>query len=267
MPRSWIPGQDGVPQPQNSIRDGYFVTTPAVAPDDGGKPANGANAFLEDASGARVGMWVNDISADFELAGSTAQGPTRRDFYPHNFSQPSIKIKGQTTNSYEYNRLAEFIRSTHRDALSVSSDGVIVSFVCLMPSSVKQPNRPVMRGRHRTVELTGFVKASKRGATRFVTAHEYELEFIVLAAKSFLGLEDDIIRPYQTLKTIGQRLESGRVRVKKLAPGTNPGSSLDKPTAAKPQDVPPTPIVAVPLPAGPFADPLLPDGSQPFGAP
>lgn len=264
MARSWTPGAGDVPNP---LTQGYFVTTPATAPDVDGKLANGANAFLEDSRGNRIGMWVNDISADFSLAGSTAQGPTRRDFYPHNFTQPSVKIKGQTTNNYEYNRLAEFIRHTHRDALSVSSDGVIVSFVLLTPDSVRQPARPIMRGRHRTVELTGFVRASKRGATRFVTAQDYELEFVVLAANRLLGLEDDIIRPYQTLKTIGQRIESGRVRVKKLPPGTNPGSSVNKQKPATQQDVPSSPIVAVPLPAGPFAAPLLPDGSQPFGAP
>lgn len=227
MPSSWTP--DAAYQP---IDQGYRVKSPNRPPDNNGRRANGANGFLENANGQRVGLWVNEITADFELAGSLAQSAMQRDFYPHNFTQPKLSIGGQTTNNYEYNRLADFVRQSQLDALDMATNGFILKFVCVQPDDVRQPVRETMRGRHQHISIDGFVATIKKGGTRFVTAHTYQFDFVVLAAHSFLpGLVDWIIGPYLTDKTIAQRMEAGMKPVVQKKPSKAPTPVKPKPGA------------------------------------
>lgn len=220
------------------ITEGMRVRSPATAPEVDGLLTNGANGFLQNFTGQRVGLWVNQVESSFELAGQTAQGPVQRDFYAHNLTQPSITIGGQTPNNYEYNRLADFIRHSQLDALGLGPAPAYVLKLFVSAGRAAIPKRPTMRGPHGEINADGFVDTAAKGGLRFVTAHDYTFQFVVTNVHSLLGLEDRVMTPYLTLDTIGARLKQGRAE--NVAKVAKPIAQDDPSPAPTPPQVDPT---------------------------
>lgn len=220
MAISWTPSSTD--NALSVTRLGMSVASPDRAPDHKGKVSGGANGLLRTPDGQMIGLWVNAVASDFALGGTTAQGPTRRDFYGHNFVQPKLTISGQTTNNYEYNRLAAFVRRAQLQSINLDLPDTgaphTLRLTIRTPSSVK-PHSRHMRGRHSDIDVEGFVPAITAGAERFVTAHSYRFDFVILAAYSLLpGLHDRLLVPAQT-SSITDRMENGRLRVRKSTDG------------------------------------------------
>jgi hypothetical protein len=186
MAGSWTPKGDEFAR----IDRGYVVKTPDFRPDAGGEAINGANAYLEDLDGNRVWLWVNDISSDFSMVGSTGQSKKRRTFFPHNFAQPSVNISGQTPNQYQYNRLAEFVRKSQTDV--ILHDQRVLKFRCI--ATPENTIRPIVKGGFQSIALDGYVKAMPRLAERWVNAPPYSFDFIVTYAIKLLELDDTPVR-------------------------------------------------------------------------
>lgn len=234
MAISWTPSATDNALPVT--RRGLGVASPDRPPDSNGKDGrshrrSGANGLLRAADGQMVGLWVNGVDSDFSLGGSTAQGPTRRDFYAHNFVQPKLTISGQTTNNYEYNRLAAFIRRAQLQSINLDlpSGDIPPSALRMMiwtPSEVK--NGRTVRGRHSDIEVEGFIPMVRAGAERFVTAHSYQFDFVILAVYRMLpALSDRLVVPAQT-SSITTRMESGRTRVTKSKVATSPAEEVGR---------------------------------------
>lgn len=240
MASSWTPGFDSMPIGMGPI----LVRNPPTRPDAKGRLLNGANGFLE-LNGERVGLWVNDISSSFELSGSASQGATHREFYAHNFTQPSVVVSGQTPNSFQYNRLAEFVRKSQLTSLDLGTASTPLRLIVLT-GNVPVPKRN-LRGPHSSIWLDGFIPKIEAGAERFVTAHEYSFEFVILAAHSMLpSLSDRIIVPFQLQQTwgvsdaIGERIRGGRKRVNPT--GRESLSDNREATSTSPSYLGPTPV-------------------------
>jgi hypothetical protein len=126
------------------------------------------------------------------MSGATAQSHLRREFYAHNFTQPTISITTQMPNSYQYNRLGAFLRAAQRNSmvrqgellkLRISAGG--------SPTDGGGPNH--IKGGHREVFADGYVVNAPRGAERFVNAPPYAFDFVITKAIRFLGLDDDSV--------------------------------------------------------------------------
>lgn len=184
MAKSWTPGTD-VEQP---IDRGYAIKRPNLSPDRAGQPQKDANAYFENGNGERVFMWVSDVEAQFAMTGSTAQSRAYRRFYPHNFAQPTCTISGQCPNQYEMGRLAEFIRDSQ---LLQLEDNPLLKFRLFTQG--KDTARPLQKGKHRRISISGYVLNVPRTAERWVNAPEYRLEFAIAKAEHFLGLQDQVV--------------------------------------------------------------------------
>lgn len=173
------------------------MVRPFLRPDASGHSINGSNAFLErtnpsSGQGERVYLWVNEVTANFELAGTMAQSKRKRSFFAHNFVQPSLTIAGQTPNSFQYNRLAMFIRQNQLDATRLES-GSVTDFLRFVIWKKGASAKRGHRGAHRPIDIEGYVKTISAGAERFVNAPDYGFEFIITRANNFLGLQDEVI--------------------------------------------------------------------------
>lgn len=189
---------------------GYGVATPDIDP-----AFNQANAFMLNQVGEGIGLWVEEIEANFEMVGTTGQSRKVRQFFPHNMVQPFITIRGQTPNSYQYNRLAAFIRASHYNALSgtdakiLAMKGAAVTYnnyrrkdkkgepvgdsildptiqLTILSGTVKgfpynhaKGSGSSVKGRHQTWRVNGYVKQIMAGAERFNHAPAYQFEFVV----------------------------------------------------------------------------------------
>lgn len=222
MASSWVPG--GLQQP---IDRGYSVRSPDFRPDQGGEAINGANALLEKGDGSRVFLWVNNVESAFAMAGNTAQSHRSRRFYPHNFTQPSVTISGQTPNQYEYGRLAEFVRSAQ--LRSLNDDQALLTFKLFEGGGAGITNdNPAIRGKHQQIAIRGYVTRVDRITERFINAPNWTMEFVITEAQSFLGLHDQpAVR--QRLKTIIDGIRHGGYEDGKIDSEKEPKHDFDKP--------------------------------------
>lgn len=173
---------------------------------------HGTNATLEDRSFQhadnsfeKIGLWVQEVSADFSLAATTAQGPLHRDLYPHNFAQPSYMFACQSPNQEHRDRIAEFIRRAQLRSLQglgllriyVPAAGIDrVAFVKLVHKQTQAKSykrvRRTVKGPRAALALEGYVQSIKRGAERFKNAPDFQFNFIV--SRSLAGpFSDDPI--------------------------------------------------------------------------
>lgn len=200
MAIAWSP--DGENDSKNTpVRGGgFWVTHPQIKlEDDRGEPINGANAYLENAKAERIGLWINSVQADFAATGSTAQSRTGRDFYHHNFQQPTMILGGQTPNSAEYNRLGAFIRDSHK--LGLTHQGQVLRL--RVDKGGKNTVRGNMRGQRNHIDVDGYILNATRGAERFVNAPDYEFSFVITKAREFLDLQDRDADPIKLMTIMG----------------------------------------------------------------
>lgn len=172
------------------INRGYVIRTPDLEPDHGGHSINQSNAYLENHDQERVYMWVNAIESDFAMAGQTAQSKKRREFFPHNFTQPSLTISGQTPNQYQHARLAEFIRQ-HQKQSAISDKRVLNLKILGGGEDTKQET---VKGIRDPVDLTGYINSAQRTAEVGVNAPDFSFSFVILKASKFIGLQDQVVR-------------------------------------------------------------------------
>lgn len=168
---------------------GFGVQIARNSPQDTGDASG--NASLTNQNGDTIKLWVHDITSDFKMEGATAQSRFKREFYPHNFVQPSFKVKGQCADNYQYNTLAEFIGESQHKAVFHDEQNLKFPTIVfeLAPGGVDTARNH--KGAHGGLTLRGFVPSFERGATRFEFAKEYEFDFVVTRSEAgFMG-EDD----------------------------------------------------------------------------
>src|ERR1035437_7977334 len=79
-----------------------------------------SNSVLTDGSGQnswQMSVLVSAVQMDTALTGSTAQSHLTRDFYAHNFVQPSIVVTGWSLDQRDYEILCEFVHMAQHDAV------------------------------------------------------------------------------------------------------------------------------------------------------
>lgn len=184
----------------NPLRRGYGVDVFNRDPSDL-KPS----ARFINVKGETLDFWIEEIEAKFDMAGTTAQSQKVRQFFPHNMVQPSVTIRGRAPNSYQFNRLAAFVRVGQFEGLSgreLRALGVPVRNVTdrqgrsvVIPTlrliirngsgdaalaGEKYPfSGRTVKGRHQAWKLEGYVKAFKAGAQRFDPAPSFEFEYLI----------------------------------------------------------------------------------------
>lgn len=176
MASPWQYNYPGERKPAVSTDRGYHVNLP-----DGGRGrANEERytAYVEDDTGTRRYMFVHEITMNFELAGSYAQSPQFRAFYPRNFVQPRITITGQTASQADYANLTEFIRKCQRQALTGSD----FTTTLVIPQGGPGKSSHDYVGHH----LQGHIERIERKAERWVNAPEFSFEFVVVTASAGL---------------------------------------------------------------------------------
>ncbi|WP_028058417.1 hypothetical protein [Candidatus Solirubrobacter pratensis] len=182
MPEWKYDGRNG------SIAKGYAVRWARTTPE-----TNGGNAVLINQSGDHIGLWVTDVTADFEMAGTTAQSARKRDFYPHNFVQPHLNVKGQSGDSYQYQRIAEFVRDSHLKSILYSDhDNVTTPTVTLTVLGRGFDAARNMRGSTQTIIVDGYIESIQRGAQKAQFSPEWEFDFIVSKARSWLMTDEKV---------------------------------------------------------------------------
>jgi hypothetical protein len=157
------------------------------------------SAALTNQAGDYIALWVYEVEAAFELAGSRAQSAGFRSFYPHNFVQPKLTVRGQTVNNFEYNKLSEFIRETQRKAVYYDTRGLDAPVIGFTIYKGGVNTARGTKGSHQQLDLDGFIPAFGRGARRFEFAHEFEFDFIV--TRSVSGLMKDEAYKARKLKS------------------------------------------------------------------
>lgn len=189
---------------QNRLKKGYGVADPDVNP--AGKEAN---ARFVNQRNEKIDFWVEDMSANFEMTGSTAQSRELRQFIPHNVVQPSVTVIGRAPNSFQYNRLSAFIRASHWNALHLDALGSSVRHENYLGKTMTVPTiRLIIRNRsdgpfpysgrhvkgvHVPWAVEGYVKSMGAGAKRHDPAPQFQFEFLISESlmKPNLGLWRD----------------------------------------------------------------------------
>jgi hypothetical protein len=140
------------------------------------------------------------------MAGSFAQSPRLRQFFPRNFVQPVWNIQGICPNSFQLQRLGEFIRlsqfyALHPTGVSITTtnlvtlhiyDGHLGDLTNISDKNLKKlhpkqqnyiKNNPTTavqgKGPHKAQIMQGYINNFSVGAQKFVNAPTYELDFTV----------------------------------------------------------------------------------------
>lgn len=166
---------------------------------------NQQNGRLINVKGEYIDFYIEEIEANFQMGGSTAQSQKKRQFFARNFMMPSVTIRGRAPNSFQYNRLASFVRVGHIAALStkkLKKQGIPLRTITdsktgeqeVLPTlrlivrdgarTGKQKNKypytgRTVKGRHQAWKLEGYVKMMPAGARRHDPAPAFEFEFMV----------------------------------------------------------------------------------------
>lgn len=212
--------QSGIYPLSNPINKGYGVTDPEVSAGEvagNGRWVNQANE--------KIDFWIEDITATFGMTGSKAQSRSVREFMPHNVNQPAITVKGRAANSFQYNRMASFVRTSHWNSLNLDQLGDATRQILLgekgetrvnantirfilraRPEGMKVPwkGRNV-KGSHVPWVLEGYVKGFKAGAERFEVAPQFEFEYFVSASQGAEGGKE--IGIWNDIQVLGRELQ------------------------------------------------------------
>lgn len=193
MATPWQYHYPGERKPAVNIEQGYHVNTP-----DGGRSRPDADrftAYLESDEGHKRYMFIHDITMNFSLAGSYAQSPGFRAFYPRNFVQPQVTVQGQCASQRDYAGIVEYIHRCQKQALNGSD----FTTTLVIPAGGPGKQSHNYQGHH----MKGHIRRIERKAERWVNAPEFQFEFIVVTASAGLyetqtqrgsGVKDEIDR-------------------------------------------------------------------------
>jgi hypothetical protein len=67
-------------------------------------------------------LFVTALDIDFSVQGSTAQSRLTRDFYPHNFVQPTFQVSGQAIDEMDYGMMCDYVHLCQRNMLTGTFD-------------------------------------------------------------------------------------------------------------------------------------------------
>src|SRR5581483_4672021 len=67
-------------------------------------------------------LWVNEISQDLNLGGSTSQSRLQQQFYPRSHVPGDLIIMGQCESQTEYQTLSRFLRGHHRVLMNTPAE-------------------------------------------------------------------------------------------------------------------------------------------------
>jgi hypothetical protein len=184
----------------NPIDKGYGVRDPEL------KNVTANGRFTNQAN-EKLDFWIEEIEANFGMTGSKAQSRGVREFMPHNINQPTITVTGRAANSFQYNRMASFVRASHYDALNLEELGTTVRTMLVgnkeegfaetrvkadtvrfvlrkQPEGSPQPwSGRHVKGSHVPWVLEGYIKSFKAGAERFEVAPQFTFEFSVASSE------------------------------------------------------------------------------------
>lgn len=175
---------------------GYAVNIPNVDPNK----KNNWTVQLIKPNGKYLNLWVEEMSIDFSISGSTGQSRWKREFFPRSFNQPTLNMFGFMPNPREYNKLAAFVRESHAEALNLNRNysesakskpsGYPTVTLLMNPRSALGRARNQKGGR-KGMKLEGYIKSVAAGATRFEQAPRFELGFIIASSDGTVGIYDD----------------------------------------------------------------------------
>lgn len=197
-------------------KDGIWGQTPNLVPDSNGTPfKDGANAYFQFGSGSSafiVGLWVTDIELEIGLNTTRAQGPTTNDVYVQNLSDVVITISCVVPNSYQKNRVANFIRYTHVQLITNhSSSQGSVKFQLRNNGQTKVHRN--QKGSPTDAVVWGIINTVPFNVEKFTTAYTFQLQFSIVYTRNtdanngaFLGLQFQPA-PVQNLTNINQWFE------------------------------------------------------------
>jgi len=196
------------------VDTGYAVNLPNVDPNT----KDNWTIRLIKPNNKYLNLWVEDASIDFSMHGSTGQSRWKREFYPHSFNQPVLKLMGRMPNQREYNKLAAFVRESHAEALRVNKNltektnaGVksyagtripLPTVTLIMNPRYYYNDRAIdakrsprnQKGGRKGMELEGYIKSIAAGSKKFEFAPQFEIQFIIASSKGSVGIYDDKLR-------------------------------------------------------------------------
>jgi len=130
-------------------------------------------------------FYVTDLSMTSSNAWSVAQSRNVQQFFPYNFVQPTLQIKGISRNSYQFNRMSNFVRQSHNLALN-GSGSPLVTF-SLSPTAGKFSssqegfpyNGRTVKGKHAKWFARGYIDNIMAGGRKENHAPEFEIVFTI----------------------------------------------------------------------------------------
>lgn len=231
---------------------GYDARSRAKAPtaEQGGSSGNLYSPTL----GAKVEMWITDISADFSISGEIGQSRMLREFFPHSFNDVTLQITGNVASTQEYNRLAAFVRQAHWQGLANVNNGdasdQTLTFTLYNntptawklaphttdvaitgdPAGALAQGLTTAKGAHRPWVVTGYIQEMQAGAERWEVAPQFTIDFIVTtsALTAHTGLWSDTAARGSVLKSFLQLFSdtklynNGNYVTSPIAPPTPP---------------------------------------------
>lgn len=145
---------------------------------------------------------MTEANISFQVNGSFSQSARLRQWFPRNLIQPIWKLSGVCPNSFQYQRLGEFIRASQLECITPTSllaqnflkltiynrglgDLNMLSQVSSQfrrPHNVNASQWVQGKGPHEHQVVFGYAQNFSRGATKFINAPTYDFEFNVLFA-------------------------------------------------------------------------------------
>lgn len=173
-PYTYVPDEDGMVKHPISEQNRHGANPAPVVHAYGSKiprPSNATARLVNRVTGEYIWLWIEDFAVDLSIAGSTAQSRYYREFYPRSFNQPQFVVQGRTTNDYEYNRLAQFVRQSQVNALG---DGKVPLIFQMPPRAFRGGVKP-----RRGWQMQGYIGTIAAGAQHHNPAPPYQFNFIL----------------------------------------------------------------------------------------
>jgi hypothetical protein len=145
-----------------------------------------ANAILCDGT-SKVEFFVQEITLNVGISGTTSQARYTRDFYAHNIILPSLAVKAQCLDQGDYGVLTEFIHQAQKKAVGNAANNI--TQLEIKGGGIKVP-RPIMKGPHERTCVQGFVLRIERKYKKGEYAPIFDFNFSI--AQSFAGIYEGI---------------------------------------------------------------------------
>ena len=184
-------GPSDIP-PNVPTDQGYFVNFPQKA-----LPTESRHtAQLSRPDGTSIYLWVHEVEQNFEIGGNYAQSHRHRAWYPRNFVQPRLTVRGQFPNQALYGQFAEWVRTAQMQCQRARVPDKLQNTMHLtihsgnVASTLSSVHK---RYAHDGVSVRGHILKVERNTERWVNAPEFTFEFNIVSATHGVlttGLED-----------------------------------------------------------------------------